>query len=96
MVIVIAQFPAKPEEGNKLFEAFQQALPDTRRFDGCLGMEFARELDKPHNFLLIERWESKEKYDKYLNWRIETGLLEALGPLMTGQPVISYWIPGGA
>ena len=33
---------------------------------------------------LIEDWESLDHQAKYLNWRIETGLLEVLEPLLEG------------
>ena len=33
---------------------------------------------------LIEDWESLDHQAKYLNWRIETGLLDALDPLLKG------------
>ena len=33
---------------------------------------------------LIEDWETLDHQAKYLNWRIETGLLEALDPILEG------------
>ena len=34
--------------------------------------------------ILIEDWESLDHQTKYLNWRLETGLLEVLEPLLDG------------
>ena len=81
--LVIVSFPAKPETLNTLKESMRRALPDTRNFEGCLSVNTFIE-ESTNTIHLIEDWESLEHQAKYLNWRIETGLLEVLEPLLEG------------
>ena len=81
--LVIVSFPAKAENLEELKESMRAALPDTRSFDGCLSVDTY--VEKSTNTIhLIEDWESLDHQAKYLNWRIETGLLDALDPLLKG------------
>ena len=66
-------------------------LHDTRAFDGCIGVTTHRGLDDSSQILLIEEWESREHYLAYLQWRVETGLLGAIGPMLAGEPVTNLY-----
>ena len=81
--LVIVSFPAKPETINNLKETLKSALPDTRNFNGCISVKTFIE-DSTNTIHLIEDWESLEHQQKYLAWRIETGLLDLLEPLLDG------------
>ena len=81
--LVIVSFPAKPETLETLKESMRRALPDTRNFEGCLSVNTFIE-ESTNTIHLIEDWESLEHQAKYLNWRIETGLLGVLEPLLEG------------
>ena len=81
--LVIVSFPAKAENLEELKESMRAALPDTRSFDGCLSVDTYIE-ESTNTIHLIEDWESLDHQAKYLNWRIETGLLDALDPLLKG------------
>ena len=37
------------------------------------------------NVVLVELWETAEHQQAYLNWRIETGLTEALSDFLAGE-----------
>tara|TARA_B100000886_G_scaffold136628_1_gene92243 strand:- start:1088 stop:1393 length:306 start_codon:yes stop_codon:yes gene_type:complete len=81
--LVIVSFPAKPDSLEDLKNSMKDALPDTRNFEGCISVDTY--IDKSTNTLhLIEDWESLEHQAKYLNWRVETGLLTAMDPLLEG------------
>lgn len=81
--LVIVSFPAKPETINNLKETLKSALPDTRNFDGCISVKTF--IEESANIIhLIEDWETLEHQQKYLAWRIETGLLDLLEPLLEG------------
>ena len=79
--LVIISFPAKETMMNELKETLKQALPDTRAFNGCISVDTY--IDEANNTIhLIEDWETLEHQKQYLNWRVETGLLDALEPLL--------------
>ena len=81
--LVIVSFPAKEGMIENLKETLKAALPETRSFDGCISVDTYIE-DSTNTIHLIEDWETLEHQSKYLNWRIETGLLELLEPLLEG------------
>ena len=81
--LVIVSFPAKEGMLENLKETLKAALPDTRSFDGCISVVTYIE-DASNTIHLIEDWESLEHKAKYLNWRVETGLLDILEPLLEG------------
>ena len=90
-VTVTVVFPTKPEESDRFHDTLVSVLPDTRAFDGCIKVTPHRGLDDPTQILLIEEWESREHYLAYLQWRVETGLLEAIGPMLAGEPVTNFY-----
>ena len=81
--LVIVSFPAKPDTLEDLKNSMKEALPDTRSYEGCISVETY--IDQSTNTIhLIEDWETLDHQAKYLNWRVETGLLTALDPLLEG------------
>ena len=81
--LVIVSFPAKAETLNSLKESLKSALPDTRAFDGCISVDTYIE-QSTNTIHLIEDWKTLEHQQKYLDWRVETGLLDMLDPLLDG------------
>ena len=81
--LVIVSFPAKAETLNSLKEALKSALPDTRAFDGCISVDTYIE-QSTNTIHLIEDWKTLEHQQKYLEWRVKTGLLDMLDPLLDG------------
>ena len=80
---VVAEFHAAPGKLELLLATLQQVLPDTRAYDGCLGLESW--LDKERStIVLTEQWVSFDHYDRYLAWRGETGALGAVAALLDG------------
>ena len=81
--LVIVSFPAKADMLETLKEAMRSALPDTRSYDGCISVDTYIE-ESTNTIHLIEDWETIDHQAKYLNWRIETGLLTDLDPILEG------------
>lgn len=81
--MMTAEFRALPGKLDALVDFLRDALPDTRAFDGCNSLAVHVDRDASA-ILLIEDWRSHEDYDRYLAWRIETGMVEAIGGLLEG------------
>lgn len=90
-VKVILEMQSKVERIEELKSYFISILHDTRNYDGCVGVEVAGNQDDPLNVILLETWETREKYEKYLGWRAETGALDALGAMLSQPPSIRYY-----
>ncbi len=88
-VSVILEATVKDKD---VFEAFLlKVLPATRSYEGCEGLTVHRNVDDTTNVVLIERWETRPHYEKYLAWRKETGLLDQLVALLEGPPNIRFY-----
>ena len=75
----------KPGEGGvqHILDFLTEILPDTRGFDGCQDLKVYGE-----GTVVIEYWDSAEHYQRYLNWRTETGVLDRLVEMLAAPPVI--------
>jgi quinol monooxygenase YgiN len=89
-------FPCKPGEGKGLLEVFSATLGETRAFEGCVSVETFFDADKPDSIILIEEWESRAAQEKYLTWRIESGMITLLDPILAGPLELRYLEPYSA
>ncbi|MFT6398158.1 MAG: quinol monooxygenase YgiN [Bradymonadia bacterium] len=83
---MILTFHVKPEARNEFLGALKDALPDTRAYDGCESVTLFTPDDDEGRVMIYEQWATKEKQAVYFNWRVETGLLDAIGPMLSGEP----------
>lgn len=90
-VIITLEVTAKAGQEDTLRTLFNETLPDTRKFEGCISVEAHSENSRPENIFLFEEWTSKSAYEKYLAWRGERGDLEKLMGLIQGEPVIRFF-----
>jgi len=67
---------------DELKQRFVELLPDTRSFEGCIYIYLTQDQDDPAKIIIIELWESRGHYERYLAWRTERGDMEALGDMM--------------
>jgi len=81
--MVIAEFTAAPGKLDELIGFLGEALPDTRKYDGCISLDVHLNRDSD-TIVMIENWQSQEQYDSYLAWRMETGMIDAIGGLLKG------------
>ena len=90
-VIVILEVKAKPGTGNDLVSTFKELLPDTRAYEGIIDINVLQNQDDPDSLIAYERWETRAHYEKYLAWRTETGVIDALDEATVGEPSIRYF-----
>lgn len=84
-VKVIVQMAAKPDSVDAIKALWRDIMADTRAFDGCIDIYVYEDQDDPGSFALIETWESRAQYDKYLAWRTETGLVDQIVAMAAGD-----------
>ena len=95
-VTVIVEIRAKKDTGNNLVSTFKKVLPLTRESDGIISIELVQNQDDPDVLVFIERWETRDHYEKYLAERTEAGALETLAELIEGELNIRYFDQTGA
>lgn len=42
---------------------------------------------------MIEEWEKMENQESYMNWRVETGLVDVLSGFLDGDLVVKKYLP---
>jgi quinol monooxygenase YgiN len=90
-VTVLLEATVKPEEVSNMKSYLAEILPDSRKYEGCKGMEVYFNTEDEDNMILLERWDSRQHHEKYLGWRTETGVMDKLGGMLAGPPSIRYF-----
>lgn len=57
------------------------ALDETRAYEGCESVETFIDADNPDRIILLKKWGQRSNHEAYLNWRVEGGMLDMIGPL---------------
>lgn len=90
-VTVVLRLQIRPEYVDAIAADFLENLPDTRGYDGCYELVAYRNQDNPGEIVEVQRWESREHYEKYISWRTETGMADHLISMLSGPPEIRYY-----
>ena len=90
-VTIVLEIQAKKGTGNDLLATMKGILPETRSYDGCIGLNVYQNKDDSDVMVLVESFESKAHYEKYLAWREETGVLQQLSAALEGPPSIRFF-----
>ena len=88
-VLVFVDLKLKPEDTPKMIDFLKGVVSDTRSYDGCQDITIYAE-DNGEGVVMVEHWDSKAHYEKYLNWRIETGVMDKLGAMLSAEPIIRF------
>ncbi|UCC88340.1 MAG: antibiotic biosynthesis monooxygenase [Anaerolineales bacterium] len=91
---IIVEFWFKPgSEGAALLTStMQERLSSvTRTYDGCEHVHLYTDPDNANHLILLQRWESREKYDKYRDWAMAQSGTEQLLPLLERDMSTRYF-----
>jgi quinol monooxygenase YgiN len=92
-VTILLRMRVKEESITAFEEGFAAMLPDTRAYDGCRKVEVHRQLDSPTTYMAVEEWDSKEHYERYLEWRNQSGTLGLFAETLSEPPALSFLEP---
>lgn len=84
--ILIVDAKLKTETISEAVAFFAEIVPDTRSFEGCLGIDVCIDSEDAGNLVLVEKWVSMDHYHKYHKWREETGVLDQIRAFLDGPP----------
>lgn len=85
-VTVILELKAVSGGIERLLTYLEEVLPETRRYSGYGGLRVLRDTNDPTLIVCIEKWESATAYQKYLEWRMQTGVMARLASMLEGIP----------
>ena len=58
--VVLLEIQVKPEAIDEMKAFLKRILPDTRTYDGCLGVDIYGNLDDTGNLVFYQRWDSRQ------------------------------------
>jgi quinol monooxygenase YgiN len=87
---VILELKANPAAIESLRKWLKEILPDTRAYDGCVNVEVVQDQSDATSLVIMEKWYSRQHYERYLQWRTETGILTKLETMTTGELEIRF------
>ena len=90
-VLVLLEAQVKSEDVSDMKSYLAEILPDTRAYDGCQRIDVYVDTEDTGNMVLVEHWDSRAHYEKYLAWRKETGVLDKIGTMLAEPPSIRYF-----
>jgi quinol monooxygenase YgiN len=93
---MILTFPVIPEKRDEFIQMLIGALPDTRAYDGCNRADLYTSEGDDSSVNVFEDWDSRAQQQSYFDWRVQTGLLDAIGPMLQGQPTVTWLNSYGA
>ena len=91
LTLVLAEFSPAEGRGADVLNWLEGVLPETRAYDGCKSLSVYQEINN-NKIILVEHWETKEKFIAYRDWRAETGSLGALVEMLDADPVFRFSI----
>tara|TARA_B100001996_G_C18222063_1_gene424087 strand:+ start:194 stop:487 length:294 start_codon:yes stop_codon:yes gene_type:complete len=77
-ISVLVEGYAKDNKIQDIVNFFEEAFKITRNFDGCLEIYLTINSKDKNNFIMIEKWKTKEHFDKYVKYRTEKGTIDEL------------------
>ena len=85
--MVTVEWPTKSGTLPDFLDVLKQLLPDTRTYEGCENVQTFVE-ESTGSVLLIEFWATEELQQEYLEWRMETGMMDVVGGYLKSPPVV--------
>lgn len=83
---IFFEFNVKTDCIERARSWLREILPDTRAYDGCIAITVTQDQDKPTNITIVEQWESRLHFEKYRDWRLESGVLSDVEDMFDGEP----------
>lgn len=89
--VVMLEVEVKDGMVTDLIQLLKQYLPDTRKYSGFIRIAIHVE-ENSNRVVFLSEWDRREDYDAYLQWRVETGVMDIIGKTLKGAPAIRYFL----
>ena len=90
-VIVLVNLNVKEESIDELKTYFKEILPDTLSFEGCQEVQLYQSKESPTKMTIHAKWTSEEAQKKYMSWRMDTGALDKIIPMLSDPPNLEFY-----
>ena len=90
-ILVLREGQIQPDKIIEMKAYLIQTVPETRSYDGCQGVDVYYNMDDTGDMVVLQQWESRDHFDKYQQWREETGVFAKSASMFTGQLSTRYF-----
>jgi len=87
-VSVLLEGFLKEGERDGFTALLTEKFKDTRTFDGFQTIDLTYNVEDPSNWVITELWDTKEEYQKYLQFRQEDGTLDEVASVCRDAPSV--------
>tara|TARA_Y100000385_G_scaffold218984_1_gene228354 strand:- start:159 stop:458 length:300 start_codon:yes stop_codon:yes gene_type:complete len=87
-VSVLLEGFLKEGERDGFTELLTEKFKVTRTFDGFQTIDLTYNVEDPSNWVITELWDTKEEYQKYLQFRQEDGTLDEVASVCRDAPSV--------
>ena len=91
-VTIIVHWAIKPDQTEAFIRTLAEMFAETRGHKGFRNIRLLRETDVSHQFVMIQEWDSKERFQDYVRYRADTGGAATLMAMVTSPPQTSFWL----
>ncbi len=89
-IMVHVEAAVKPESVSDALEFLGDKFPETREYDGCQKVT-AYLNDDGKTFVFVQHWDAKDDFERYMNWRQETGTFNKFLEMLDGEIRIRFF-----
>lgn len=94
MITITVKWDVKPQHADDFIELTRPFTEACRAEPGCLWFEWSRDVDEPHQYVLLEAYRDAEAGREHVESEHFRRAMERLGQYLDSRPlVISYEIP---
>ena len=95
MIFITARFRILPEHADRWPEISRSFTASTRAEPGCLGFDWSRSLDDPHEYVLVEAFRDPDAGGAHVQSEHFQAAREELPPYLAETPrIINFEVPG--
>jgi quinol monooxygenase YgiN len=88
---IVLEIETKEECLGDMKKMLTTNLPQALAFDGCISVDLVENDEDPCNLVFFEKWKSRAHYEKYFEWRSNTGVLEAFSAMLKKPPSFRFF-----
>ena len=90
---IVIQIHVRPAAAAKFEAAAAKAAKASRADEGCLGYDFSRDLEKPGDYTLIERWTGLAALRKHLGKEHTKRIIAAFAEFSSAPSTVHIFAP---
>ena len=90
-ITVVVHWAIKPDQTASFVNTLTKMFAETRSHEGFRSIRLLRGADASDQSVMIQEWDDKETFQKYAQFRNDTGGAKTLAAMASSPPQTSFW-----